>query len=156
MFCLWDTAAYKHIHTVDEWEKVFSGRRAFEKEIAAHRLAPIYFYGFGWYRFCVCPAGQINLQDMESPLISEPYLLHVKGDLCLCGIEYIGSHSQYFHRMLLKAAPGAYSITAVLPQKSQGTRQQDFCDVLLLLQKPRLHEKYRLYPSTFYPLDNQD
>lgn len=160
LFCLWDTAAYKKIHTADEWDAVFSSRRAFEQEISLQKLVPVYFYGYGSYRFCVRPFGTLTPKEKEShPLISQPYRLHTRGIIGLGGVEYIGDSGQPLHRLLLKIAPGDYAVTAVLPamnhtasETGSPVPQKDFCDVILLLKTAEKDIRYRTAASTFYPL----
>lgn len=157
LFCLWDVETYRHIQTAEEWEAIFSSRLALENEIQRQTIVPIYFYGYGHYRFCVRPFGGLTQTEQSMrPLISQPYRLRAASTLGLCGVEYIGGTNQPFHRLLLKVKPGDYAVTVVLPAADKTNKPSPVktvgYDVIVLLHTIDERAVYRTSASTFYPL----
>ena len=126
MLAVWDAATFRDVDGYDAWERRVEDRLA--EAIRAGELVPVNIGSDGAYgvRLVTSADGLTDRETIYEVVTSEPYLLVASGgDVCLGGLEFIGSPDGAPATLELPAGRYAVRTTIVGWDEEPGAKDAD-------------------------------
>lgn len=157
MLALWCASTFEDVDGYDAWEARVNERLG--AAIANGELVPVGIRADGAFgvRVVVAPDGLTVREQEYAFLTSDPYLLEVEGgEVCLSGIEKVGSPE--YAELRLQLSNGRYTVRVTLVDwvEEPGSRDPDgkptesaLADFVVAISPAEGSETYRTEEATF-------